>query len=107
MKLRFTALILSIFMLIPCALSACNSGETAETTAPEVEETNGATSTAEATEAVTTAEETTTEECMIIVPPKSIKILAIGNSFSSDRAFTNVRNTVFFKLCDFRFCGGG
>ncbi|MBR6579568.1 MAG: DUF4886 domain-containing protein [Clostridia bacterium] len=84
MKIRFTALILSILMLIPCALSACNSGETAETTAPEVEETNGATSTAEATEAVTTAEETTTEECMIIVPPKSIKILAIGNSFSTD-----------------------
>ena len=88
MKLRFTALILSIFMLIPCVLSACDGGEPAETTAPAVEGTEGATSpaetTAEATEAAATVEETTAEEIKSTEPPKSLKILAIGNSFSTD-----------------------
>ena len=88
MKLRFTALILSILMLIPCALSACDGGEPAETTAPAVEETEGATTpaetTAEATEAATTVEGTTAEEIKNTEPPKSLKILAIGNSFSTD-----------------------
>ena len=88
MKLRFTALILSILMLIPCALSACDGGEPTETTAPAVEETEGAATpaetTAEATEAATTVEETTAEEIKNTEPPKSLKILAIGNSFSTD-----------------------
>ncbi|MBQ8258075.1 MAG: DUF4886 domain-containing protein [Clostridia bacterium] len=88
MKLRFTALILSILMLIPCALSACDGGEPAETTAPAVEGTEGAATptetTAEATEAATTVEETTAEEIKNTEPPKSLKILAIGNSFSTD-----------------------
>lgn len=88
MKLRFTALILSILMLIPCALSACDGDEPAETTAPAVEGTEGAATpaetTAEATEAATTVEETTAEEIKNTELPKSLKILAIGNSFSTD-----------------------
>jgi hypothetical protein len=87
-KIRFVALVLSTFMLIPCALAACNGGEAAETTAPDIKETEGAATpaetTAETTEVVSALEETTMEECIIIVPPKSIKILAIGNSFSTD-----------------------
>ena len=83
MKLRFTALILSILMLIPCAFSACDGGETAETTAPPVDSTSPAT-TAEETEAAITVEETTAEEIKNTEPPKSLKILAIGNSFSTD-----------------------
>ena len=75
-------------MLIPCALSACDGGEPAETTAPAVEGTEGAATpaetTAEATEAATTVEETTAEEIKNTEPPKSLKILAIGNSFSTD-----------------------
>lgn len=86
---RIAALILSIIMLIPCALSAC-TGEGAETTAPsdptdapEITDAPDVT-TEEETEAVTTAEETTAEEIKNTEPPKSIKILAIGNSFSTD-----------------------
>ncbi len=87
-SIRFTALILSILMLIPCALSACNGEETEETTAPTVEETDSsaipADTTAEGNETVTTAEETTAEKINTTEPPKSLKILAIGNSFSTD-----------------------
>ncbi len=79
---RFTALILSIIILLPCALSACNGGESDETTPQTTEDTDSAT--LPATPDVTTAEETTAEEIKNTEPPKSIKILAIGNSFSTD-----------------------
>lgn len=90
MKIRITALILSILMLLPCMLSAC-TGDEAETTgtpeptdAPEVTDAPDVTDAPEqTTEEATTAEETTTAE-EIKEFPKSLKILAIGNSFSTD-----------------------
>ncbi len=81
-KIRFISLILSLLITLPIALSAC-TGETEETTAapdptnaPEV--TESPETTAEATEAETT------EKIEEITFPKSLKILAIGNSFSTD-----------------------
>ncbi len=84
---RFTALILSMILLFPCALSAC-TGDGAQTTAP-----NDITSAPEPD--ITTAPETTLEETTVSTPettentvipeaPKSLKVLAIGNSFSTD-----------------------
>ena len=94
MKICFTSLFLSVLMLLPCALSACTYGNTEETTLPSD------ISSAEITEPDNTKaeegetskkEETTAEEATTVIensqpaePPKSIKILAIGNSFSTD-----------------------
>ncbi len=86
----FTALILALIMLLPYALSAC-TGNGAETTVPP-ESTNApdgstapeSTSGEGITDEVTTGAETTQEAIQNTEPPKSIKILAIGNSFSTD-----------------------
>ena len=80
MKTRFTALILSMLMLIPCTLAACDS-ESEVTAEPEG---SSFPITDEITDEATTVEETTAEEIKVTEPPKSLKILAIGNSFSSD-----------------------
>lgn len=85
---RLTALILSMFMLLPCALSAC-TGNGAETTAEPDGSSNTPDTTAEnivpdETSAEATEEETTAESVQNTEPPKSLKILAIGNSFSTD-----------------------
>ncbi len=80
---RFTALILSMFMIFPCALSAC-TGDGAQTTAPN----DNTSSPEQDTKPETTMTETTipetTEEIKAPEAPKSLKILAIGNSFSTD-----------------------
>ncbi len=84
---RFIALILATLMILPCALSACSGDNSEETTLPPVEETESSTFPAapeETTAEATTAEETTAEEIKNTEPPKSLKILAIGNSFSTD-----------------------
>ena len=82
--IRLISLILSLIITLPFALSACNGEGEATTKADETTKAPAETDTAEATEAVTTAEETTAEEIKVTEPPKSIKILAIGNSFSTD-----------------------
>ncbi len=80
---RFTALILSMLMIFPCALSAC-TGDGAQTTAPN----DNTSSPEQDTKPETTMTETTipetTEEIKAPEAPKSLKILAIGNSFSTD-----------------------
>ena len=82
--IRLISLILSLIITLPFALSACNGEEEATTKADETTDAPAQTNAPEATEAVTTAEETTAEEIKVTEPPKSIKILAIGNSFSTD-----------------------
>lgn len=88
-KIRFAAFILSLVLLIPAALSAC-TGDGAETTeAPAPTDAPEATTDAPDTDEVTTEEatteaETTAEQVQNTEPPKSLKILAIGNSFSTD-----------------------
>ena len=82
-KIRLISLMLSLIITLPLALSAC-TGEGEETTAAP-----DPTSSPEVTEAPeTAAEETTAEETTSVVEektfPKSLKILAIGNSFSTD-----------------------
>lgn len=85
MKTRFTALFLSILMLLPCALGACDGGEAENSTPPDAEPEGSAfPATEEVTDAATTAQETAAEEVKVTEPPKSLKILAVGNSFSSD-----------------------
>ena len=83
-KIKFISLMLSLILVFPFALSACNGEEEATTKADETTDAPAQTNAPEATEAVTTAEETTAEEIKVTEPPKSIKILAIGNSFSTD-----------------------
>ncbi|MGM9642299.1 MAG: DUF4886 domain-containing protein [Eubacteriales bacterium] len=85
---RLIAFILSALMLVPCILSAC-TGESDVTTAPNdntSQPSSDATTDEETTTAldVTTDEATTGENTEMKEPPKSIKILAIGNSFSTD-----------------------
>ncbi len=82
-KIRFISLMLSFVLTLPFALPAC-TGEGTETTSADE-----STKPTEITDAPqTTAEETTTDETTAAVEvkefPKSIKILAIGNSFSTD-----------------------
>ncbi len=90
---RLLALVLSMLMLLPFALSACDGGNAETTVAPdptsapvESEQTPAVTDevTEVTTDEATTAEETTAEEIKTNEPPQSIKILAIGNSFSTD-----------------------
>lgn len=84
-KIRFTALMLSILMLLPYALTACDGGEAENTTPPDSEPEGSAfPATEEVTDAARAAEETTAEEIKVAEPPKSLKILAVGNSFSTD-----------------------
>ena len=82
-KIRFFSLMLSFVLALPFALSAC-TGEGTETTS--VDESTKPTEITDAPE--TTAEETTAEETTMAIEvkefPKSLKILAIGNSFSTD-----------------------
>jgi hypothetical protein len=82
-KIRYVTLILSLIMILPIALSAC-TGEAEETT--KATETTKAPELTEAPE--TTSDETTAEETTAAAEvkefPKSLKILAIGNSFSTD-----------------------
>jgi hypothetical protein len=83
-KIRFISLLLSLIITLPFALSACNTEGEETITSPE------STSAPETTEAPweTTAEVTTAEETTEMIEtkefPKSLKILAIGNSFSTD-----------------------
>ena len=83
-KIRFISLLLSLIVFLPFALSACNTeGEEITTShestrAPETTEAPG-----ETTAEITIAEETT-EMIETKEFPKSLKILAIGNSFSTD-----------------------
>ena len=83
-KIRFISLLLSLIVTLPFALSACNTEGEGTITSPE------STSAPETTEAPgeTTAEVTTAEETTEMIEtkefPKSLKILAIGNSFSTD-----------------------
>lgn len=94
-KIRFAALILSLVLLLPTIMVACN-GDTSETTSP-TEPTNAPTEDTgapeentegsvadETTQETTTEAETTKKEEQAATPPESIKILAIGNSFSTD-----------------------
>ncbi len=82
-KIRFISLILSLIIALPIALSAC-TGEADETTAkPEPTDTPETTDAPETTAEETTAEETTAA-AEVKEFPKSLKILAIGNSFSTD-----------------------
>ncbi|MBO5967387.1 MAG: DUF4886 domain-containing protein [Clostridia bacterium] len=82
-KIRFFSLMLSFVLSLPFALSAC-TGEGTETTS--IDESTKPTEITDAPE--TTAEETTAEETTMAIEvkefPKSLKILAIGNSFSTD-----------------------
>ena len=82
--IRLISLILSLILTLPFALSACNGEGETTTKADETTKTPAVTDPPEATEAITVAEETTAEEIKVAEPPKSIKILAIGNSFSTD-----------------------
>jgi hypothetical protein len=82
-KIRFASLLLSFIMLLPFALSACESEPAETTSAPEKAETPAVTDEATTEEATTAIEETTAAE-EIKEFPKSLKILAIGNSFSTD-----------------------
>ncbi len=82
-KIRIISLILSFIITLPLALSACTDESEETTAAPDP------TSAPEITEApATTAEETPAEETTAVIEekvfPKSLKILAIGNSFSTD-----------------------
>ena len=83
-KIRFISFLLSLIVSLPFALSACNTeGEEITTShestrAPETTEAPG-----ETTAEITIAEETT-EMIETKEFPKSLKILAIGNSFSTD-----------------------
>ena len=83
-RIRFISLLLSLIITLPFALSACNTEGEETTATPE------STSAPETTEAPgeTTAEVTTAEETTEMIEtkefPKSLKILAIGNSFSTD-----------------------
>ena len=82
-KIRFASLLLSFIMLLPIALSACESEPAETTSAPEKTEAPAVTDEATTEEATTAIEETTAAE-EIKEFPKSLKILAIGNSFSTD-----------------------
>ncbi len=75
---RFTALILSMLLLFPCAMTAC-TGDGAQTTAP-----SDSTSVPEPDTTAEPAIPETSEEAKAPEAPKSLKILAIGNSFSTD-----------------------
>ena len=87
-KFRFISLLLSLVMLLPFALTACD-GEAEVTDPVETPDvTDAPEAPAETTEEATAAEETTAEETTAMEEikefPKSLKILAIGNSFSTD-----------------------
>ena len=83
-KIRFISFLLSLIVSLPFALSACN------TEGEEITTSNESTRAPETTEAPgeTTAEITIAEETTEMIEtkefPKSLKILAIGNSFSTD-----------------------
>ena len=82
-KIRYVTLILSLIMILPIALSAC-TGEAEETTkVPETTKAPELTEAPETTSDETTAKETTAQT-EVKEFPKSLKILAIGNSFSTD-----------------------
>lgn len=87
---RIIALTLSMLMLLPCILTACTGGvsevtsdnaseDSTEPRSPTEQSSAEMTDDEEATDAETTAEELKKTE-----PPRSVKILAIGNSFSTD-----------------------
>ena len=83
-KIRFASLLLSLIMLLPFALTACDGGDEVTSADPDTTGAPIATeSPDETTEEATTEEETTAME-EIKEFPKSLKILAIGNSFSTD-----------------------
>lgn len=86
---RLIAFILCTIMLFPCVLSAC-TGESDTTTAPSENTTQPSSDITSQPSSETTASPditsgaTTGDYDDMKEPPKSIKILAIGNSFSSD-----------------------
>ena len=83
-KIRFASLLLSLIMLLPFALTACDGGDEVTSATPDTTEAPTVTDAPEeTTEEATTEEETTAME-EIKEFPKSLKILAIGNSFSTD-----------------------
>ena len=89
-KIRFISLLLSLLMILPFALSACDWDSEITSGAPEPTDVPDVTTAPEQTTGDVTAEETTAEpettenQIQNAEPPKSIKILAIGNSFSTD-----------------------
>lgn len=87
-KIRFISLILSLIIALPIAFSACSPEGEETTAAPEPTNAPEVTEAPDTTAAETTAEETTAEETTAATEikefPKSLKILAIGNSFSTD-----------------------
>ena len=75
-------------MILPFALTACDGESETTTASPEPTSAPESTEAPTVTDEVTTAEATTAEETTaaeeIKTFPKSLKILAIGNSFSTD-----------------------
>lgn len=82
-KIRFVSLILSLIMIFPFALSACDGEPETTTIAPESTEAPESAGENTTSEETTATEETTANE-EIKEFPKTLKILAIGNSFSTD-----------------------
>lgn len=83
-KIRFISLLLSLIMTLPFALAACDGEAETTTSAPEPTSAPESTSGEDVTDEVTTEAETTSNQVEATDPPKSLKILAIGNSFSTD-----------------------
>ena len=81
-KIHFASLLLSLIMILPFALTSCDGEPETTTATPE------STAAPSGTDDITTEEATVAEETTAMEEikefPKSLKILAIGNSFSTD-----------------------